>query len=389
MSNKSLIKRWSKSLQNNYGQPTLALVKGKGIVVSDADGNEYLDFLSGIATNILGHAHPVIVKSVTRQISLLGHISNFYAHPNGVELAEKLALLTGDKSARVFFCQSGAEANEAAFKLSRRTGRKNVVAAVGAFHGRTMGALSLTGQPTKREPFLPLVKGVRHVPYGDISAMRKAVTKKTAMVIIEPIMGEAGVVVPPDDYLQQLRAICDAKGALLVIDAVQTGMGRTGSWFGYEYSGIRPDVITLAKGLGGGLPLGAMVAVGKAAELFQAGDHGSTFGANPVTTAASLATIEFIEKNKILKKVQANGIYLIQELALIPGVKEVRGAGLLIGIELAQKKSADVAQAMQLAGVLLNAPNPTTIRIAPALIVTDAQLRKFVSIFRKVMSDDK
>jgi acetylornithine aminotransferase len=389
MSNKKFINRWSKSLQNNYGLPSLALVKGKGILVTDADGTEYLDFLGGIATNILGHAHPAIVKAVTRQISILGHVSNFYVHPNGVELAEKLAQLTGDKSAKVFFCQSGAEANEAAFKLSRRTGRKNVVAAIGAFHGRTMGALSLTGQPSKREPFLPLIKGVKHVPYGDISAMRKAVTKKTAMVIIEPIMGEAGVVVPSDDYLQQLRAICDAKGALLVIDAVQTGVGRTGAWFGYEYSGITPDVITLAKGLGGGLPLGAMIAIGKAAQLFQAGDHGSTFGGNPVTTAAALATIEFIEKNKILEKVEGNGIFLIQELAQIPGVKEVRGAGLLIGIELEHKKSADVAQAMQAAGVLVNAPNPTTIRIAPALIVTDAQLKKFVSIFRKVMSDGK
>ena len=389
MTNKTMINRWSNSVQNNYGSPSIALVKGKGIVVTDADGKQYLDFLGGIATNILGHAHPAIVKAVTKQVSILSHVSNFYVHPNAVELAEKLASITGDKGAKVFFCQSGAEANEAALKLSRRTGKVRAVAAQGAFHGRTMGALSLTGQPSKREPFLPLVKGVKHVPYGDIEAMRKAVTKKTAMVIIEPIMGEAGVIVPPADYLQELRALCDAKGALLVIDAVQTGMGRTGDWFGYEYSGITPDVITLAKGLGGGLPLGAMIALGKASDLFQPGDHGSTFGGNPVTTAAGLAAIKFIESQKLLKKVEKQGAYLMQELALIPGVSEVRGAGLLLGIELENLKSSDVASALQKSGVLVNAANPTTIRLAPALIVTDVQIKKFISIFKKVMSDVK
>lgn len=389
MTNKTVINRWKNSVQNNYGSPSIALVKGKGLVVTDADGKQYLDFLGGIATNILGHAHPAIVKAVTKQVATLTHVSNFYAHPNAVELAEKLTAMTGNKSAKVFLCQSGAEANEAALKLSRRTGRIRIVAAQGAFHGRTMGALSLTGQPSKREPFLPLVKGVKHVPYGDIEAMRKAITRKTAMVIIEPIMGEAGVIVPPADYLQELRAICDAKGALLVIDAVQTGMGRTGDWFGYEYSGITPDVITLAKGLGGGLPLGAMIALGKAADLFQPGDHGSTFGGNPVTTAAALAAIKFIEIQKILQKVEKQGAYLMQELAVIPGVAEVRGAGLLLGIELETMKAADIAKALQDQGVLVNAANPTTIRLAPALVVTDAQIKKFVAIFKKVMSDGK
>ena len=389
MTNKKYLKRWDISLQNNYGKPSIALVKGKGIVVTDADGKTYLDFLGGIATSILGHAHPAIVKAVTKQISTLSHVSNFYAHPNAIELAEKLAAMTGDKNARVFFCQSGAEANEAALKLSRRTGKVRVVAAQGAFHGRTMGALSLTGQPSKREPFLPLIKGVKHVPYGDIDAMRKAISKKTAMVIIEPIMGEAGVVVPPADYLQELRQLCDKNGSLLVIDAVQTGMGRTGDWFGYEYSGITPDVITLAKGLGGGLPLGAMIALGKAADLFQAGDHGSTFGGNPVTTAAGLAAIKFIETQDILQKVEKQGLYLMQELALIQGVKEVRGAGLLIGIELESLKASEVSDAMREAGVLVNAANGTTIRIAPALIVTDAQINKFIATFRKVITDAK
>ena len=389
MSNKKYSTRWSKSVQNNYGKPALTLVKGKGIVVTDADGKSYLDFLGGIATNILGHAHPAIVSAVTKQVATLSHVSNFYAHPKAIELAEKLTAMTGDKSAKVFFCQSGAEANEAALKLSRRTGKVRIVAAQGAFHGRTMGALSLTGQPSKREPFLPLIKGVKHVPFGDIEAMRKAVSKKTAMVIIEPIMGEAGVVVPPADYLQQLRQLCDKNGSLLVIDAVQTGMGRTGDWFGYEYSGITPDVITLAKGLGGGLPLGAMIALGKAAELFQPGDHGSTFGGNPVTTAAGLAAIQFIESKGILRKVEMQGVRLIQELALIPGVKEVRGAGLLLGIELEKLKASDVSDAMRDAGVLVNAANATTIRIAPALIVSDAQIAKFISTFKKVIADAK
>ena len=389
MTNKKFLNRWDRSLQNNYGKPQITLIKGKGLLVTDADGKTYMDFLGGIATNILGHANPAIVKAVTKQVSVLSHVSNFYAHPNAIALAEKLTKMTGDKNAKIFFCQSGAEANEAALKLSRRTGKVRVVAAQGAFHGRTMGALSLTGQPSKREPFLPLIKGIKHVPFGDIDAMRKAVSKKTAMVIIEPIMGEAGVIVPPADYLQELRKLCDKNGALLVIDAVQTGMGRTGDWFGYEYSGIKPDVITLAKGLGGGLPLGAMIALGKAADLFQPGDHGSTFGGNPVTTAAGLAAIEFIESKKILGKVEKQGAHLIQELALIPGVKEVRGAGLLLGIELESLKAAVVSDAMREAGVLVNAANATTIRIAPALIVTDAQITKFISIFRKVIADAK
>ena len=386
MNNQELIAQWSQTIQNNYGAPSLALVSGKGLVVKDADGKSYLDFLGGIATNILGHAHPAIVKAVTKQVSVLGHVSNFYAHPNVIELAQKLKSMTGDADAKVFFAQSGAEANEAAIKLSRRTGRYRIVAARGAFHGRTMGALSLTGQPTKREPFLPLLKGVRHVEFGDIDAMNHAVTKKTAMVIIEPIMGEAGVIVPPANYLSGIREICDRNGALMVVDCVQTGMGRTGDWFGYEYSGITPDVITLAKGLGGGLPLSAMIACGASAYLFQPGDHGSTFGGNPITTAASLATIKFIEKNQLMIAVKKHEKQLIGEIALIPGVVEVRGAGLLIAIELAEPISNKVLIAMRDAGILVNAPTATTIRIAPALTVTTAQINTFISTFRKVMA---
>ena len=381
------MKRWQRSIQDNYGTPTLELVSGKGSVVNDSNGNSYLDFLAGIATNVLGHAHPAIVKAVSKQISTLGHVSNFYAHPNVLELAEKLQKMTGDKTARTFFCNSGAEANEAALKLSRKTGKYKVVATQEAFHGRTMGALSLTGQPSKRNPFKPLIKGIKHVPFGDSAAMKRAITKKTAMVIVEPIMGEAGVIVPPTDYLKNLRSYCDQAGALLVFDCVQTGMGRTGDWFGYEYSGIKPDVITLAKGLGGGLPLGAMIALGPASKLFASGDHGSTFGGNPVATAAALAVISSIEKGKILNQVDEVGEYLLTELALIPGVTEVRGAGLLIGMTLEKPVAKAVTKKCQELGALINAPGDSTIRLAPALNVSMKEAQKFVAMFAQSMKE--
>ena len=381
------MKRWQRSIQDNYGTPTIELVSGKGSVVKDSNGNTYLDFLAGIATNVLGHAHPAIVKAVSKQIATLGHVSNFYAHPNVLELAERLQKLTGDKSARVFFCNSGAEANEAALKLSRKTGKYKVVATQEAFHGRTMGALSLTGQPAKRNAFKPLIKGVKHVPFGDSAAMKRAITKKTAMVIVEPIMGEAGVIVPPADYLKNLRQYCDDSGALLVFDCVQTGMGRTGEWFGYEYSGIKPDVITLAKGLGGGLPLGAMIALGSASKFFIAGDHGSTFGGNPVATAAALAVISSIEKEKILAHVDEVGEFLLTELALIPGVTEVRGAGLLIGLTLEKPVAKTLTKKCQELGALINAPGDATIRLAPALNVSIKQAQKFVAIFEKALQE--
>ena len=381
------MKRWQKALQDNYGTPTIELVSGRGSVVTDSEGATYLDFLAGIATNVLGHAHPAIVKAVSTQVSTLGHVSNFYAHPNALELAEKLQKMTGDKNARIFFCNSGAEANEAALKLSRKTGKYKIVATKESFHGRTMGALSLTGQPSKRDPFKPLIKGVKHVPFGDSAAMKRAITKKTAMVIVEPIMGEAGVIVPPSDYLQNLRTYCDATGALLVFDCVQTGMGRTGDWFGYEYSGVKPDVITLAKGLGGGLPLGAMIALGSASTLFAAGDHGSTFGGNPIATAAALAVIKAIEKEKILAHVVKVSELLLAELALIPGVTEVRGAGLLIGLTIDKPVAKALTKRCQELGVLINAPGESTIRIAPALNVSLKQAEKFIGIFSQAVKE--
>ena len=384
---KSNVVNWTDVMQLNYGTPEITLQSGKGIVVTDVNKKRYLDFLGGIATNILGHAHPAIVKAVSTQVTKLGHVSNFYSHPSGIALAKKLQELTGDKSARVFFCNSGAEANEAALKLSRKTGKTKIVATTGAFHGRTMGALSLTGQESKKAPFRPLIKDVKHVAFGDISAMRKAVSRKTAMVIVEPILGEAGVITPPAGYLKELRALCDQNNVLLVIDCVQTGMGRTGEWFGYEHENIRPDVITLAKGIGGGLPLGAMITLGSNAPQFAPGDHGTTFGGNPIAAAAGLAAINFIEKNRLMTQVKSFEKRLKIKLSAVRGVKEVRGRGLLIGIALDGPYSKELAARLAAAGFLVNSPNPESIRIAPALIVSKIQIDKFILAFSKIMRE--
>ena len=387
MKNNDYKQLWSENLMSNYSVPTITLVKAKGCVVQDADGVKYLDMLGGIATSILGHAHPAVVTAVNRQIKTLSHVSNFYSHPNAIELAQILVRFTGKKDSRVFFAQSGAEANEAAIKLSRKTGRSRIVAMDGSFHGRTMGSLSLTGQSAKKVAFTPLLKNIKHIPFGDIKKARRVINSRTAMVIIEPIMGEAGVIVPPENYLKEIREICTAHGVLLAIDAVQTGIGRTGQWFGYEYSGITPDVITVAKGLGAGLPLAAMIAVGKSSQLFVPGDHGSTFGGNPVTTAASIAAIKWIEKNKILSKCRSDFKYISAALRSTPGVAEVRGAGLLIGIELSNQNSSEIAQLLQNSGVLVNAANPNTIRIAPALNISKKEIDLFVKKFKEVMSN--
>jgi acetylornithine aminotransferase len=378
---------WNDVMQLNYGVPDITLVSGKGLIVTDENKKKYLDFLGGIATDILGHAHPAIVKAVSTQVAKLGHVSNFYSHPSGLALAKKLQELTGDNTARVFFCNSGAEANEAALKLSRKSCKTRIVATIGAFHGRTMGALSLTGQESKRAPFRPLLKDIKHVPFGDISAMRKAVSKKTAMVIVEPILGEAGVVTPPLGYLKDLRALCDEHGVLLVLDCVQTGMGRTGDWFGYEHENIRPDVITLAKGLGGGLPLGAMITLGSRTPQFLPGEHGTTFGGNPIAAAAGLAAISVIEKNRLLTQAKSFEKRLKIKLGVIRGVREVRGRGLLIGIALDGEYAKELAAALAISGYLVNAPNTETIRIAPALIVNKIQIDKFIAAFAKAMKE--
>lgn len=374
-------------MQANYGTPTISLVRGKGIEVWDIDGKKYLDLLGGIATNLLGHAHREVSKAISTQSKSLSHISNFYAHPEGLALAKKLQEMTGDLSARIFFCNSGAEANEAALKASRMTGRKRIVAASGAFHGRTMGALSLTGQPAKRDPFKPLLPGIKHVPYGDVKALKRAVNRRTAMVILEPIMGEAGVVVPPSGYLKAAREICDSTGTLLVIDAVQTGMGRTGSWFGYEDEGIVPDMITMAKGLGGGLPLGAMIALGKSASLLTPGSHGTTFGGNPIAAAAALTVIEEIESQNYRSLNLVKGALIRNLLSPIAGVVNVRGRGLLIGVVMKDSKAKEVAAGLLKAGFLVNAANENVIRLAPAFIISEKQIMAFVAAFNEVCEE--
>jgi acetylornithine/N-succinyldiaminopimelate aminotransferase len=373
---------WQSALMDNYGTPQLTLVRGKGASVWDADGTEYVDLVGGLATNALGHAHPEVVRAVSEQIAKIGHTSNLYINPVAVELAESLldvAGLTG--GAKVLFVNSGTEANEAALKISRLTGRAKIVACEGAFHGRTMGALSLTGQPSKRDPFAPLVPGVSHIPFGDVDALRAAVDGETAAVILEPILGEGGVIPAPDGFLQAAREITKTAGALLVLDEVQTGIGRLGSWFAFQQAGIIPDVITLAKGLGGGLPLGAVIGVGAAGELLQPGHHGATFGGNPVCCAAGLAVLRTIAKDNLNDHVAALGKDIatgVEELHH-PLVAEVRGAGLLIGISLREPVSAAVAKAAQEAGYLINPVAPDTIRLAPPLILSSEQAAAFLA----------
>ncbi|MFI8231628.1 acetylornithine transaminase [Streptomyces sp. NPDC085900] len=378
--NEELTQRWQGSLMNNYGTPLLPLVRGEGTKLWDADGKQYLDFVGGIAVNALGHAHPAIVEAVSTQIASLGHISNFFMADPTVTLAERLLQLFG-RDGRVFFCNSGAEANEAAFKIGRLTGRTHVVATEGGFHGRTMGALAMTGQEGKRTPFLPLPGEVTHVPYGDAQALAAAVTEDTALVILEPIQGEIGVVTPPLGYLKAARAITAANGALLVLDEVQTGVGRTGHWFEYQaHEGVLPDVVTLAKGLGGGLPLGATVAFGRAAELLQPGHHGSTFGGNPVACAAGLAVVDTIANDGLLENVKRQGEKLRDGIESLgdPLIAHVRGAGLLLGIVLTEPLAPKVRQAAQEAGFLVNVPAADVVRLMPPLNLGDDEVHAFL-----------
>ncbi len=381
MSTEQLQQRWSSALMNNYGTPKVALVRGSGAVVYDAEGNRYVDFLGGIAVNSLGHAHPAIVEAVTQQLGTLGHVSNLYVSEPVLELAEKLLAHFGDGHGRAFFCNSGTEANEAAFKIARLTGRHKIVACDEAFHGRTMGALALTGQPSKRAPFEPMPPGVVHVPYGDAAALAAAVDSDTAAVFLEPIMGESGVVVPPLDYLAEARRITSEHGALLILDEVQTGICRTGPFFAHQAAGIVPDVITLAKGLGGGLPIGAVLAQGRAAELLTPGLHGTTFGGNPVSAAAALAVLRTIDEQGLAAHVESVGKTLIDGIEELghPLVDHVRGAGLLIGIQLTEDVSAKVEAAARAAGYLINPPKPNVIRLAPPLILTEAQAEGFLA----------
>jgi acetylornithine/N-succinyldiaminopimelate aminotransferase len=376
----SFQQRWEAAMMNNYGTPQLALERGEGAYVWDTDGNRYLDLLSGIAVNALGHAHPAVVAAVTEQIGKLGHTSNLYINAPALELAERLLDLAGVEG-KVLFNNSGAEAVETALKLSRRTGRSKIVATDGGFHGRTMGALTLTGQPAKRTPFEPLVPGVTHIPFGDVAALESAVDGETAAFIVEPIQGEQGVVIPPEGYLQAAREITAKHGALLILDEVQTGVGRLGTWFAFQQAGVVPDIFTLAKGLGAGLPLGACIAVGEAATLFEPGHHGTTFGGNPVCCAAGLALLNTIAAEGILDHTAAVGKEIATGVEALghPLVAGVRGAGLLLGIMLRENVSKQVAAAAQQSGYLINPIQPDVIRLAPPLILDHADAARFVA----------
>ena len=379
----ALQRRYSAALMQNYGLPPLALSHGEGCTVWDVDGNAYLDLVAGIAVSALGHAHPAVVAAVSEQVSRLAHVSNLYLHEGQVRLAERLLGLLG-ADGRVFFANSGTEANEAALKLVRRAqgpARPVFVAAEGGFHGRTMGSLGLTGKSSIREPFAPFGAQVKFVPYGDQDALADAVGPDCAGVFLEPCLGEGGVVPAPPGYLRAARAACDAAGALLVLDEIQSGIGRTGAWFACQAAGIDPDVITLAKGLGGGLPIGACIGLGPAGTALARGDHGSTFGGNPVACAAALAVLDTIEREGLLDHVTQVGTALATDLAGIshPLLAGVRGSGLWLALALTERAAAAVEGAARQAGFLVNAVQPDAIRLAPPLVLTAGEAASFTA----------
>lgn len=383
--------RYSNSLMGVFGSPQRVLVRGAGALVWDADGKEYLDLLGGIAVNALGHAHPFVTSVIASQLATLGHVSNFFTSPTQIALAEKLLQLCGAPTgSKVFFANSGTEANEAAFKLARAHGTANspangparttILALEGAFHGRTMGALALTAKQAYREPFEPMPAGVRHIPFNDIDALRDALDETVAALVIEPIQGEAGVRPLSAEYLAAARELTTKAGALLILDEVQTGVGRTGDWFAGTAAGITPDAMTLAKGLGGGFPIGAIVTFGEApSTLLSAGQHGTTFGGNPVATAAALATLHVLESQDVLANVRAVSTILADGLAKVDGVTDVRAFGLLIGFDLAKPVAAELVTAALDAGFIVNAPRPNTIRLAPPLNLTADQATSFLT----------
>ena len=385
----ALRKRFEAAMMPNYGTPPLALARGAGCQVWDADGNRYLDLIAGIAVSGLGHAHPAIISAVTSQVGKIAHTSNLFVHEPGVQLAEKLlGLLHAD--GRVFFCNSGAEANEAAIKLVRRMHGtdKPFVAAIGSFHGRTMGSLSITGKESIRAPFGPFGVSVRWIPFGDEAALAGAVDKDVAAVFLEPTLGEGGVVPPPDGYLRAVRQACDDAGALLVLDEIQSGIGRTGAWFAHQAAGVAPDVLTLAKGLGGGLPIGACVGFGEAGTALGKGDHGSTFGGNPIACAAALAVLDTIERENILANVKEVGETLASGIAAIehPLLAGVRGSGLWLAAVLTDDKAPAVNATAQQAGFLVNAVQPNAVRLAPPLILSQAEAQQFVAALPAILT---
>jgi len=368
--------RQSEAIFQTYARQDVLLVRGSGARVWDSEGKEYLDFVAGIAVNNVGHCHPAVARAIARQSELLIHTSNLYYTENQVLLAEELKALTGMK--RAYFCNSGAESVEAALKLTRRaTGKSKIVAAERAFHGRTLGALGTTYKSIYREPFRPLSEAT-FVPYNDVEALKAAVTAETGAVILEPVQGEAGVYVADAEYLRAARQICNDRGALLIFDEVQTGFGRTGKWFGKDHFGVMPDIITLAKAMAGGLPIGAMLAAGPAAEAFQKGDHGSTFAGGPLICAAALATIQVIKEEKLVQRSEEMGAYLRSRLAKL-APREIRGLGLMVGLDLETDCKALVEKALA-KGVLLNSTGEHTLRFIPPLVVGKDEIDKVVNV---------
>lgn len=389
MNNPSQAAAWSAVMMNNYGVPSIELVSGQGAVVRDVEGNEYLDLLAGIAVNVLGHADREIVESVTEQLATLGHVSNLFASQPAQRVAHKLVDRVGRSDARVFFCNSGTEANEAAFKLARLTGKTRVLAAKHGFHGRTMGALAMTGQPDKQEPFAPMVESVEFYEYGNLSSLQALVEKNpddVAAIILEPIQGETGVIPAPAGFLSAVRELCTQIGALFIVDEVQTGVGRTGTFFAYEVDGVTPDVITMAKGLGGGLPIGAVIATGQAASLFTPGAHGTTFGGNPVVCAAANVVLDRIDSD-FLDDVNRKGTALSEALLALDLVEEVRGRGLMIGVVLKQPIAKEVVAAGLRHGLILNAPSVRVLRLTPPLVISEDQIKTAVERLHTALLD--
>ena len=394
--NAGWLARYTDAVMNTFGTPGRVLVRGQGAHLWDADGKEYTDLLAGIAVNCLGHAHPAIVEAVSTQISTLGHVSNFFTTPAQVRLAEELISLTFPgrpaHDSRDFLANSGTEANEAAFKIARRhggAGRPRVLALQDAFHGRTMGALALTHKAAYREPFEPLPGGVEFIPAGDTEALRNALGPDVAALIVEPVQGEAGVRELPAGYLEAARELTRTAGALLIVDEVQTGMGRSGAWMAHHLlaPGVVPDVVTLAKGLGGGIPIGAVVATGEAASLLGPGQHGTTFGGNPVAAAAALAVIDTIREQGLLQRVSTLGDRWAAALGALEGVTEVRGRGLLRGIGLIDGvgPASQVADDLARRGFIVNAPRPDTLRLAPPFVLSDADADAFTTTLTEVL----
>lgn len=381
---------WSSALMNNYGIPAISLTGGHGMYLTDTEGKRYLDMLAGIAVNALGQAHPDIVEAVSTQIATLGHTSNIFATPHSVEVATALKQRFADgkdDSARVFFCNSGAEANEAAFKIARLTGRGRVLAAEAGFHGRTMGALALTGQPEKRAPFEPLPGGVDFYPYGDVQKLREIVEEDPdgiAAIFAEPIQGETGVIPAPEGFLAAVRQLCDDYGILMIADEVQTGVGRTGKFFAHEYAGVVPDVVTMAKGLGGGLPMGAVLARGAAAQYLQPGQHGTTFGGNPVVLAAARTVLNTLDE-RFLQRVREISVYLRSQLQQLSAVSEVRGTGLMLGVVLESANAKEVVVAGLERGLILNAPSDKVVRLTPPLIIERRHVDECVTILQEIL----